>query len=87
MRGRYLARPHVVALNKLDLPLEEGGDAALAETRRAASRAVAACAAKAADETAPPVAIVPISGKRGKGMRILKEALQSALLAASDADG
>ena len=76
---QYLERPHIVALNKLDVPLEAGGDAALAETRKQATRAIAASASAAAEQTAPPVAIVPISARRGKGMRILKEAIDRGL--------
>lgn len=76
---QYLLRPHLVALNKLDLPLEVGGESAMAEVRRAAMRQVAECAASGTEQTPPPIAVVPISGLRGKGMRILKESLQKAL--------
>ena len=76
---QYLQRPHVVALNKLDVPLQMGGEAALAEARKQATKAVAASAKLALNVTAPPEAIVPISGKEGKGMRILKQALDAAL--------
>ena len=76
---QYLERPHVVALSKLDVPLEQGGEEKLAEVRRSATRAVGASAANALNQTAAPVAVVPISGLRGKGMRILKEAIGTAL--------
>ena len=76
---QYLARPHVVALNKLDLPLASGGEAALTDARRTATRSIAEAAASALDKTAKPVAIVPISGLKGKGMRIMREALDNAL--------
>lgn len=83
---QYLRRPHVVCLNKLDVPLEAegGGDAAMKAIRREATRAVAACATKALDETAAPVAIVPISGLKRKGIRILKEAIEQALARADE---
>ena len=76
---QYLERPHVVALSKLDLPLASGGEAALTQVRKAGTREVAASAALALNETAAPAAIVPISGLKGKGMRILKEALEAAV--------
>ena len=76
---QYLDRPHIVALNKLDLPLAEGGEAALAEARKTASRAIAASANLALNVTAAPVAIVPISGLKGKGLKILKEQIEGAL--------
>ena len=83
---QYLERPHIVALNKLDVPLAEGGDEALATARKAATKAVAQSASKATEQTAPPVAIVPISGLKGKGLRILKEAIESALAASREAE-
>ena len=43
-----------------------------------------ASAKLALNMTAPPEAIVPISGKEGKGMRILKQALDAALATAND---
>ena len=49
-----------------------------------ATRAVAASAKLALNVTAPPEAIVPISGKEGKGMRILKQALDAALAKAKN---
>ena len=76
---QYLQRPHVVALNKLDVPLASGGEEALAEVRRAATKAVAGSARLALNVTRAPEAIVPISGLAGKGMRILKEAIGDAL--------
>ena len=81
----YLARPHIVALNKLDLPLQRGGPAAFDEARARIGRAVAASAAAATEQTAPPVAIVPLSGLRGKGIKILKEAISRALVRADEA--
>jgi len=83
---QYLERPHIVALNKLDVPLAEGGDEALAAARKAATKAVAQSASKATEQTAPPVAIVPVSGLKGKGLRILKEAIESALAASREAE-
>ena len=67
----YLARPHIVALNKLDLPLQRGGQAAFDEARARLTQQIAASANAAAAQgdggaTAPPVAIVPLSGLRGK---------------------
>ena len=49
-----------------------------------ATRAVAARAARAASETAEPVAIVPLSGLRRKGIRILREGLETALAKADE---
>jgi GTPase involved in cell partitioning and DNA repair len=83
---QYLERPHVVALNKLDVPLADGGDEALARCRRAHARAIAQSAQAARELTAPPVAIVPISGLKGKGLRILKEALNDALAHSQQSD-
>ena len=37
------------------------------------------------EQTAPPVAIVPLSGLRGKGIKILKEAISRALVRADEA--
>ena len=44
----YLARPHIVALNKLDLPLQRGGQAAFDEARARLTQQIAASAAAAA---------------------------------------
>ena len=76
---QYLDRPHIVALSKLDVPLETGGEAALAEVRKTATRKIAEAATAARNQTALPIAVVPISGLRGKGIRILKEAINGAL--------
>ena len=84
---QYLERPHVVCINKLDLPLAKGGDEALAAARQAATKAVAASASNARNVTAPPVAIVPISGLKGKGLRILKEAINGALAKSRELEG
>ena len=77
----YLARPHLVALSKLDLPLRRGGEPELERARREAAVAVreSARAAEARGETAPPVAVVPVSALRGKGLRALKRAIAAAL--------
>ena len=83
----YLARPHIVALNKLDLPLARGGPDAMAEAHARVGKAIAASAAAARAQTAPPVAIVPLSGLRGKGIKILKEAIRRALEAAEQQGG
>ena len=77
----YLARPHIVALNKLDLPLQRGGQPAFDEARKRVARQIAASAAAATAQTAPPIAVVPLSGLRGKGIRIMKEAIARALAA------
>jgi GTPase involved in cell partitioning and DNA repair len=93
---RYLDRPHIVALNKLDVFLACHGpepDALAAETRRltkrlaeAARDAAAAGAAlgvgagvEAAHQLTPPLAVLPISGMRGKGLKALQEAVSAAL--------
>jgi GTPase involved in cell partitioning and DNA repair len=83
---QYLERPHVVALNKLDIPLEADGEEAMKLVQREATRAIAVSAGRSANETAAPVAVVPISGMRRKGMRILKEALEKALDVADDVE-
>lgn len=83
---QYLERPHVVALNKLDVPLAAGGEEALAEARKSATRAIAASAKLALNVTRAPAAIVPISGLAGKGMRILKQAIDDALTEARQAE-
>lgn len=75
----YLDRPHVVVINKLDLALDRGGDAAFTEARKAAAREVIVAASKARNLTAPPVAVVPMSGLKGKGLRMLREAIDDAL--------
>jgi len=84
----YLARPHIVALNKLDLPLQRGGQPAFDEARARLTQQIATSAAAAASlpdgATAPPIAIVPLSGLRGKGIKIMKVAISRAL-AASEA--
>ena len=84
----YLARPHIVALNKLDLPLQRGGQPAFDEARARLTQQIATSAAAAALQadgaTAPPIAIVPLSGLRGKGIKIMKVAISRAL-AASEA--
>jgi len=83
----YLARPHIVALNKLDLPLQRGGQPAFDEARARLSQQIAASAAAAASQTAPPIAIVPLSGLRGKGLRIMKDAISRALAASDQGRG
>lgn len=83
---QYLERPHVVALNKLDIPLEADGEEAMKLVQREATRAIAVSAGRSANETAAPVAVVPISGMRRKGIRILKEALEKALDVADDVE-
>ena len=82
---QYLERPHVVALSKLDLA-EAKGEEALAQARKANTKAIAASAAAATNVTAVPEAIVPISGLKGKGMRILKQAIDAALARSSEAE-
>jgi len=77
----YLARPHIVALNKLDLSWESGGQEAFEEARKRLAKEVFAHAAAAAAETAPPLAVVPMSGLRGRGLKILREAISAALAA------
>jgi Obg family GTPase CgtA len=83
----YLERPHVVVLSKLDLPLDAGGEEALAEARRAGTRAVSASATRALEHTAAPVEIVPVSGLKGKGLRILKQAIEKALDVSRELEG
>ena len=70
-----------VQLNKLDLPLQRGGQPAFDEARKRVARQIAASAAAATAQTAPPIAVVPLSGLRGKGIRIMKEAIARALAA------
>ena len=41
-----------------------------------------ASAAAAADQTAPPRAVVPLSGLKGKGIKALRGAINDALAAA-----
>ena len=82
----YLARPHLVALNKLDVPLERGGDEALESARAGAAREIRAIAIGDAAESAPPLAVVPLSALKGKGVRILREQLSAALRGLDDAD-
>jgi len=79
---QYLERPHLVALNKLDVALAAGGDAAFDAARREHGSAVRASAAAAADQTAPPRAVVPLSGLKGKGIKALRGAINDALAAA-----
>ncbi|KAL3907998.1 MAG: hypothetical protein SGPRY_009968 [Prymnesium sp.] len=76
---QYLERPHVVAVNKLDLAWEEGGQALFDERRRELAQQIAASAAAASEETALPLAIVPLSGKRGRGLGVLRRVIESAL--------
>ena len=52
-----------------------------------APRQIAASAAAATDQTAPPVAVVPLSGLRGKGIKIMKEAIVRALAASEHDQG
>lgn len=83
---QYLQRPHIVAINKLDVALADGGDEALNQVRMRATRVVAQSAAQALNLTAAPVAIVPISGLKGKGLRILKQSIEKALAASREAE-
>ena len=79
---QYLERPHLVALNKLDVALAAGGDAAFDAARKEHGSAVRASAAAAADQTAPPRAVVPLRGHNGKGIKALRSAINDALAAA-----
>ncbi|KAL1529683.1 hypothetical protein AB1Y20_000622 [Prymnesium parvum] len=76
---QYLERPHLVALNKLDLAWEAGGQEEFDKMRKVLVREIALCAAEGADETAPPVAIVPLSGLRERGLLMLRKAILTAL--------
>ena len=59
-----------------------GGDAAFDAARKEHGSAVRASAAAAADQTAPPRAVVPLSGLKGKGIKALRGAINDALAAA-----
>ena len=61
-----------------------GGDAAFDAARRehGSVRGARASAAAAADQTAPPRAVVPLSGLKGKGIKALRGAINDALAAA-----
>jgi len=83
----YARRPHVVALNKVDLPAAAAAVPALVEQiggRRsgasaAAPAAAAAGAAGGGDAEAAPFAVVPVSAATGTGLPDLLAALQSLL--------
>ena len=75
----YLQRPHVVALNKLDLAWEAGGQPEFDAARKRLTREVLASAMGAAGETSPPLAVIPLSGLRGRGLKILRDAIGAAL--------
>ena len=80
--SEFLERPHIVALNKFDL-VRERGSAEFDKERRRLTSGLLSSAAGAASETPPPLAIVPMSGLRGRGLRILREAISTALRSAT----
>jgi len=81
----YCSRPHVVALNKMDL--EDAG-----ELRSEVANEVLAAAKRLADEHGadamrPPAAVVAVSAAEGEGLGNLAAALQRALEAEGGGEG
>eukprot|EP00316_Scyphosphaera_apsteinii_P008668 CAMPEP_0119305280 /NCGR_PEP_ID=MMETSP1333-20130426/6314_1 /TAXON_ID=418940 /ORGANISM="Scyphosphaera apsteinii, Strain RCC1455" /LENGTH=442 /DNA_ID=CAMNT_0007308339 /DNA_START=137 /DNA_END=1465 /DNA_ORIENTATION=+ len=75
---QYLGRPHIVVLNKLDLIVEKEGQLAFQGIAMRMRTELLTASSNNSDAT-DPVAVLPISGLRGKGLGNLKDAINKVL--------
>jgi len=77
---QYLTRPHLIALNKLDVLVQREGPDVLKGACQELKRDLLAAAREEGD-FAPPLGVIPISGLHNKGLPLLKDAINRALVA------